>query len=568
MVSNLKGAFMDINKAKLHAWQGNFWALCVFWAFVFMLYLPTANAGRVGDFPGWVTFLNSVKFTDYINRTGSGIPSMYQFTQIVTYVFYKLFGANAWLWHLLFITMQAVNALLLFTFCKVLLQTASVRNAPITAYMGTLLFCASPYISEVVVWESAFHYLLGLMLMLLILRCVQQYMALQHKKYLWCAGITFLLSSYSLEVFYLTPCFTLLLVLFYRSAIGTDKKIVYNALLYCVLLQAIFFAAHFIALHTLYHESIAHVTSASVQANTENLSKAPKYIFHLLLLGRFWPQELRSKIYRFTELTGALVSIYGAVFALLLLILFRYRQMSAAAKAAVLLFIYTLLSLALILPLWFPDSGLVIYDRYTYVLAAFFCILIASVINLIAGKKLFIAVMACYMLINLRFTHKANAYWQQSAQVVNNLLMGFPNDPSKKILLLNLPECLDGVQMVGTRDDGEFRMMYNAIMPQKLTNQVYDVEAFYMRSPDDGANVTVVNDSMATVTLNDWGRWWLYYGMGATSYENADFKVDMKDPGHSYNIILKHPADGYKLLYVTGGAWKTADWSKKNIAQY
>ncbi len=81
-----------------------------------MLYLPASQAGRVGDFPGWVTFLNSVGFVDYINRSESGIRSLYQFTQITTYGFYKIFGANAWLWHLLYVTLHAVNAFLLYTF--------------------------------------------------------------------------------------------------------------------------------------------------------------------------------------------------------------------------------------------------------------------------------------------------------------------------------------------------------------------------------------------------------------------------------------------------------------------
>ena len=259
------------NKTQQFPAGKNPWAFAAFWGFVFILYLPAAMAGRVGDFPGWVTFLNSVKFTDYINRTGSGIPSMYQFTQIVTYVFYKLFGANAWLWHLLFVTMQAINALLLFRFTKALLNDTSARNATVTAFAGALLSCASPYISEVVVWESAFHYLLGLTLMLIILRCVQQYMILQHKKYLWWGGITFLLSSYSLEVFYLTPFFTALLAAFYYSAVGTDKKTFHKAAFFFLVPQLIIFAAHFAALHSLYHETVAHVTPASVVSSTTPL---------------------------------------------------------------------------------------------------------------------------------------------------------------------------------------------------------------------------------------------------------------------------------------------------------
>jgi len=143
----------------------------------------------------------------------------------------------------------------------------------------------------------------------------------------------------------------------------------------------------------------------------------------------------------------------------------------------------------------------------------------------------------------------------------------FPNDPTKKVLLLNLPECLVGVQMVGTRDDGEFRMMYNSIRPDKITNLVYDVEAFYMSSPADGAHVNVVNDSTMKVILNQWGTWWLYYGYGATNYENADYKVIMRDQGHWYDLVLKHPANEYLILYTVADKWKKVDWNIKGADQ-
>jgi hypothetical protein len=122
--------------------------------------------------------------------------------------------------------------------------------------------------------------------------------------------------------------------------------------------------------------------------------------------------------------------------------------------------------------------------------------------------------------------------------------------------------------MVGTRDDGEFRMMYNAIMPHKITNPVYDVEAFYMRSPADGTHVLVINDSTVRVTLNQWATWWLYYGYGASSYENSDYKVEMRDVGHWYDVVLKHPSSEYLLLYSIGRDWKRVDMNKKNVDQY
>ncbi len=218
--------------------------------------------------------------------------------------------------------------------------------------------------------------------------------------------------------------------------------------------------------------------------------------------------------------------------------------------------------------MWLPQTGLVIYDRYTYVLNGFFYIWLALLVGYIGSGIVFGIVIAAFAVFMAGFTRKVNSYWHQSAKIVNNLVYTFPNDPSKTVLLLDLPECLNGVQMVGSRDDGEFFMMYNAIMPQKITNTVYDVEAFYMLGADDAAHVNVISDSSLNVTLNRWGCWWLYYGFGATDYETKDYRVIMHDVGHSYEVVLKRPYSQYLLLYQASGIWKQVDMTRKNVDQF
>ena len=316
-----------------------------------------------------------------------------------------------------------------------------------------------------------------------------------------------------------------------------------------------------------YHEGVAHITANSILFNTGTFSKGLKYVFHILFLGRYFSEGIRAKVYRFSESVGGLALFYGLFLIVVVYMAARYRKMGNGGKAVVLLFAWAVLSIGLVMPLWLPENRLVIYDRYLYLPCAVVYIFLALLLSNSLRKNALIVVMALYGLLNLRFTHKVNAYWQQSARIVNNLVYNFPNDPAKKVLLLNLPECLDGVQMIGSRTEGEFAMMYDAIMPHKLKNTVYDVEAYYMQSPADGAHVTVINDSTCRITLNQWGTWWLFYGFGATSYENADFKVDMKDPGHLYDLVLKNPPGQYLLLYETGGQWKRVDWSIKNTDQ-
>jgi hypothetical protein len=541
----------------------------VYWAIVFVLYLPAAEAGRVGDFPGWVDFLNSVNFWDYINRKGSGIPSMYQFTQIVTYLFYMAFKGHAWPWHLLYVSLQALNALLVFIFFSRLFLSSSIKNALLLAFSGAALFCVCPHISEVVVWEPAFHYLLALLLMMVVLICAQQYMDTQNKRYAWWGGIVFFLSTWSLEIFYLTPVFVFTLAVYKYSLSQCDKSTFRKTLLYFLAPEAVFFIINQVLVHAIYHQGMAHITFVSLLFNPGNFSKAIKYIFHIIFFGRYFSQEIRNKLYHLSEAKTVLYSFYGILLASLVYIGIRYRNMQNGGKTVSLLYIWILCSVALILPLSFPLTGLSILDRYTYQTDAFLFVLIAVAINTVSTNRYVLAtLLLVYGLVNIRFTHKVNAYWSKSARIVNNLVYTFPNDASKKVLLLDLPECFDGVQMVGSRDDGEFRMMYNAIMPHKISNLIYDVEAFYVTTPVDGAHVKVLNDSTIGITLNQWGSYWLFYGFGATNYENGDYRVDMKDVGHYYEVILKHPADEYLLLYQVAGEWKKVNWDKKNIDQY
>ena len=540
----------------------------LFWVVIFVLYLPAAAAGRVGDFPGWVHFLRSVHFIDYLNRSESGIASMYQFTQVVTYCFFAMFGPNAWMWHLLFVTLHALNALLLFLFFRRLFVNSAVRNAGMVSFTGALLFCICPHVSEVVVWEPAFHYLFGVLLMLVVLHCAQQYLMTGATKYAWHGGVVFFLSTYSLEVFYLTPLFTITLALYYFFVLHAEKGKFVGAIKGLVLPQVLFFSLNLMLLRMRYHGSIAHIETSAVQLNVALFSKAAKYVFHILFFGRYFPEGLKKSIYHFFESAAGLSAFYGLFVLVIAYIGARFKKFTTGAKVGVLLLVWTVLAIGLIMPLWFPERGLVILDRYLYLPCGIIYVFLALLLCRMLPKYVFVGVMAVYVLINLRFTHKVNAYWQQSAHIVNNLVYHFPNDPTKKVLLLNLPECLDGVQMIGSRTEGEFGMMYDALMPEKLTNHVYDVEAYYLQSPGDGAHVMVTDDSTATVTLNQWGTWWLFYGFGATSYENEDFRVDMRDCGHYYVVVLKHAADQYVLLYQVGDQWKKVDWGKKGVEQW
>ena len=161
----------------------------VLWLLTFITYLPAVKAGWVFDSAGWLYNIRNLSFWHYVNNSQSGIPSLYQFTQLTTYLFYKLFHANAYAWHTLMVTMHAVNSFLFFIICNRLFTDSGIKNGFSIAIAGVILYTVCPHVSEVIVWEAAFHYLQGFLLILLVLFCVQKFHNRQLKKYAWCAGI-------------------------------------------------------------------------------------------------------------------------------------------------------------------------------------------------------------------------------------------------------------------------------------------------------------------------------------------------------------------------------------------
>ena len=547
--------------------SNNRFVLALLWLIVFILYIPTARAGLVGDFPGWVEMLESNSFWDYINRKGSKITSLYQFTQTVTYLFYQVFGTHAWPWHLLYVTMQAVNAWLLFIVCKRLFNDSGINNAAQISLGGTLLFCVCPHISEVVVWEPSYHYLQGFMLILVIIYLLQNFLYQQKTKYAIWGAVLFFLSTYSLEVFYLTIPFTMLFISYYRYGLSYDNKVIRKALLYFLLPQLALFTMHMIVLWAVYHSPFAHIGSNAVQPLGNYLCKLPKYIFHILFFGRYFSHDFRHEVYAWSENRISLFVLYSLLSVICIYILVRFRQMASRQKATSLMFFFSLVSLSILTPIWFPDTFHVIYDRYTYILDAFIYMTLSLLISFIAVRFISVSLWSMYALVCVFFTLKVNIYWYRSASIVNNLLDTFPDPGGKDVLLLNLPECFNGAQMIGTRDEGEFRIMYNTVRHGNLDTNVYDVVASNYISQFDGAHVNVANDSTIKVTLNQWGTWWMHFGFGANSRENSSFRLEMKDVGHWYDIILKKSADQYLLLYVVGDQWKVVDMNKKGVDQ-
>lgn len=537
-----------------------------FWLLLFLIYLPAWRAGFVSDFTGWLYDLQNSTFAEHINRTHFKVKSLYQFTQLVTWFFYQLFGINHFLWHCLHISLQAINITLFFTVCSSLWNKETEIKPIILA--ACFIYCISPNLSEVIVWEASFHYLLGFLLLLLQLRFIQLFQGTGHKKWIVYSLLLFLLSSFSIELFYITAFCSLALIIFHYQAVDRDKSKFQYSLLYLFLPQLGLLILHFVLVKISYGHWLPHIGSDTLRETAWNIiwSKPIKLLFHLLFLGRFYSQEFRDKIYLLCESYKVILAFYGSVIIALFLLLKFSKQSFRSKSAFVFLLVWCAISIGLILPLWFPQTLWVLYDRYAYfsmgLIFLMICLFIYWTLALRIGQLLLLIFAAA----NLFALYKVNRKWQLTEQLTDELMRGLPSESNKKVLLLNMPHFMNGVFMIPANHQNEAQLIRNMLYSPKINYELIDVCANNIMSVKDGAHVKVVNDTTVQVMLNQWETWFWFNDFGATDMDHPYFSRKMVDNG--YMIILKGNVSDYSLLYQTGNQWKEVDWTIRDKDQY
>lgn len=537
----------------------------VSWLLLFLLYLPAVRAGFAGDyFKDWLQVVQEESFADYLNRPGTS--TLYQFTQLLTYLIYQIIGSSRVGWHLVHLTMQAINCVLLFSFFSRLLADTGLKKASLIALSVVALFIVSPYNSEVVVHEPCLHYTIGLALVLLPLIWMQRFFRDGKKRYLIWGALLYMPASFSLEVFYLTPWLLLLFGGFYVFVLKAPGRFT-DLLRLCFFPMIFIFCIHILLVRYFTHAGLPHEVPATFSGLfSEYQSKALRYLFHIALLGRFFPSELKANIYAVLQSPAAFIFFHALLFFAVLSIPFvRHKKLPALLTV---LLITAVLFIAIVTPRAFPDMPWVVFDRYVYFALPFIYLLLAILLTRFAGRFFSATVFAAYIGISAYLLLQANSHWRDSNRIVENLLERFPLKNQNTTLLLNLPENYQGIPMIGSNRPSALKAAYNAKHEVKIAHEVHDIVSYNLNTPTDGAHVKVINDSTIHVTLNQWGTWWWFHYIGASNYENEVYRLHLTDPGHWYELIIRKPADSLQLLFVNEGQWRTVDMQNRNTEQY
>lgn len=566
MVSGVNNNSVAANGSPV--WRGNnFLVFGVLWVILFILYFRTIDAGWVSDVDELLYRIYNGRFRDYINAKLSR-GNLYQVSWIAFYALHRLYGISPWLCNAVLLSFQAANATFIFNICGNLFHASGVKHSFIIAAGGALLFCICPHISEVVVWKAAFHYILAMLLMLCVLYNTQQFLSGAKGRYVLLSLVIFLVSSFSHEFFYLTPFFVLTMVLYYRYALGHDPVVCRKAILQFFLPLCGLVALHQLLLTINSGAVLGTLDSEVGQPVIEYLRKPPLYLFHTVFFGRYFPGQSTRWVYSFFSSWPGIAVFYSTVSVILLIAgISIFPRSKKGGKVTILIFCWMAACLALVSPMWLPDTMLITFDRYSYYMLPFLYLLLMFLIMQLP-RVVAVGLLSAYCLVNVCLTWKVNTYWYHSSYLSKRLAHCIPAPHGKTILLLNIPEYINGASIYGPWWHFSFQQMYNLYNNEKITSPMHDVVSYNMVSPGDGAHVTVINDTVVHVTLNQWGTWWWANLNGAYSYQHKDYKFNLTDPGHDYELILRRPASAYLLLYQVGDQWKTVDMTKIGQEQY
>lgn len=542
------------------------WLFLALWCSIMLVYLPAYKAGFMGDFLGMYFFIDDISFWDFINRSNAEVKSFYQVTQLQLYAFIKMFGVHPLPWFILITGMHAATGLTIFTFFKKLFHDFRLNAATALAFCGTLLFLFNPNITEVTVWKGGYHYFTGIIMQLAICIWTLQYLHTGRGRYIGYALALFFISIFTLEIFYITPALVFALVLGYYWRGIIDRTTRNKALVKIFVPLIAIFLLHLLLFRFIYGSWIAHygVTSTFNPQMSEMLPRVGKYLSTLLLLTGFWEVKARLGLYDWLSQPPV---YYGLTSVLLLLAgagLVFFKRLKAYGQLATFLLIATLLSLVLVVPIYFDDLFALYNSRRCYQPGIFIYLLVVVLLfALIRNKKLRMFLFGFYFLFFLFHTVERSVDWRRSTQVREGMLQNFHHASSDTLLLLNLPSYFKDIRIMPANTLNEFNKQLQLFEHDTIRGQLYEVSSYNMQHLWDGAHVTVLDSATLKVTLNQWGTWWLYNYIGASDYENDLYRFELTDPGHEYLIKLKRTPPNMTILYQDGLQWKQVNLNQR-----
>ncbi len=527
----------------------------LFFVYLFLalvLYRNTIGCRLVTDAQNWLLLYDSTGWPGILHSFGEN--ALHPGYHFFFFLSYKIFGTNEMGWYLLFTTLHALNAFLIFYVFRNYLSFLKIPNNNLIALSASFLFLASPYQTEAVVWGATIHYLIVTLITLLIINSVIIY--IQNKKILYLILIP-LLFCFALLSSELALCIPIIIAVLFLFKIGDSDEASKRSISLQILMPMIsFIILYFCANKLLLGSWVGHYGASTHLKFSLNelVSNFNKYIFKFLFFGNFLVGFLkentiggldtRSTIYYSIVLYFFLIVFYGL-----------NNTFRTAINKSLLLFLCFGAALIPVLNLFFntlPIEG----DRLGYLASAFF-FLSLSVFMYTLNKNVALILFLMISVISVFLLNKNLDGWKNAAAVQTSLETNFQWEEADRIFVLNIPDNFNGAYLY--RDNGtssKFKTALNFKHDQNIKGDFYEILQFNMTKLDNSVSLEIIDSVTLKVTFDQWGNWWWRGGIGGSDYENELYKVDIDEWSHAYMITFKQKRPGDVFIYQKGISWQ------------
>lgn len=408
-----------------------------FWIILALLYAPAWQTGFVHTASECQEHLSALHNTlggkDVFQVFGLG-------GKLLHVLLCKLFGTARLPWFLMFVSIQAFVAWMLFRLSYELLGAGNPHCRGGVAFWGSSAFCISPYLPEVLLGESCLGCLFALAFILGILWSTERYIYTRNPRLPWLSAILFFFAGLMSIHGVLSIILTIVLLCFYKR-LGWEmavKKKTWVLFLWpqCIILLLQLSVTAIVG-GSAWFASLGRTLSGI--SLTGSLSLISKAFFQLLLFGDFWPAAWRQSVFLFLDQPLAGYLVFLALVAGIVWLVRRAGNGFGQEQTGLLLLVWILL---FILPILFlPNElmGKVPHRMHLYLPLAFLCILLAVVVNAMKPMWLRVGIPVLWFALSLFLTLRENLNWQDADYINKRLKEATPADTHARLLVSPQP---------------------------------------------------------------------------------------------------------------------------------
>lgn len=482
-----------------------------FFSVVFILYFPTRNAGFVTDFIGWQWSFNKQTFWQILQGEEHGIKSFYQFTHLLMFAMSRLFGMWGLPWLVVQSIMVAFAALSVYQLYLRMCRVFNFKNAENIGIIAVLSCLLSPYLAEVMVWRAAFHYPLAFAIHIGYVHLALSYYEQRRFQFVLWANVLFIISLMSLEYFFVTPFLVtatfILISLNDRTVLIKNKKILIKTVLAFIVTPLSCIALYMFLYTAKYGKIVAHgrEDAFGLLFKPESYANFGKYTSKYLLFARHWLHPIKEQFFNFFSKPSIELILMCSVIGIGILGLLFWHRFKPKVKMIFWSYTFFVLWMVPIMSLYFAYILLTENDRYGFIPSVFLFLCVVLILSSLP-KKIFYGISIVYLSISCFLTIKTNRQWKEASDVYWNLINTFKWSDAEEIILLNVPDCFNGMYMFRTYDSNSaFAEAIDVYRGKNIASKTIEVFRYNMNEKKDGVRVRIDGPNKLAVIFNQFG---------------------------------------------------------------